>query len=776
MAGRTGRRLQQVSNGSPQPEGPVAQGVAQCPAGSPVNTSWVPASSIFDQLTADEISSVEPTDNFLFRIELFPPPKAEAVAFLGGVGPRPERFARAIVYRGADSPRHIMEYKVGPLPLNYSTAGIEELVDPGQIPFAKFPTSISTSAWTEAAVGPVALELRELFKNMTGGKCYSTTGPAEDDPSTELSNNSTEGSSAPDGGGCSNRDLSWLEYPDFHDTSPSRIAIIKWQFVPQRRNGEETYLHTLPVTWKLNETDPDPTMWPSYDFEYCNQGPFATAEDLLDALQAGDLKICSAPEFGDPVYDYSWATTDSNATKPGPGAQPGPREYSPSGPRFTVSPDAWAGRRFKWLGWEGHATIRPDTGLTLNDVAYKGKRIVYELAQQDMYVAYSGFGGAGQTIYFDSAYGMGYNNRPLVRGYDCPFDAHYMSSVLHYGSGSGAGVQHDVLCMFEDDMATTAWRHTHVSDSIAGPHADGARAVDFVVRAVSTIGNYDYIVETRFRQDASIEVRVTAAGYMSALYYDPAGQTFQEAPFGTRVHKYVLANIHDHLSGWKVDLDIEGRNNTLQVTEVKTGSYKDALAAIDPHAATPGWWTDLPLKYTHISTPDAETGFKIDLNRPQTFRIVNQNATNKWGSPRGYAIVHGATTSQLLPDWHPLTQAAAWTKYNVAVTQQHDEEYRAHASMYDMYNPAHPLVSLDHYLNGESVTNADLVNWVMVGLQHVPRSEDVPLIYNMAVNFFIKPWNYFDQLEAINAGAADGQVAAECMPAAAGEASYKWTL
>ena len=57
---------------------------------------------------------MQPTDNFLFRMELFPPPKAEAVAFLDGVGPEPERFARAIVYRGADSPRHIMEYKVKP--------------------------------------------------------------------------------------------------------------------------------------------------------------------------------------------------------------------------------------------------------------------------------------------------------------------------------------------------------------------------------------------------------------------------------------------------------------------------------------------------------------------------------------------------------------------------------------------------------------------------------------------------------------------------------------
>ena len=38
----------------------------------------------------------------------------------------------------------------------------------------------------------MAFELRELFKNMTGGKCYSSTSPAEEDPSAELSTNSTD--------------------------------------------------------------------------------------------------------------------------------------------------------------------------------------------------------------------------------------------------------------------------------------------------------------------------------------------------------------------------------------------------------------------------------------------------------------------------------------------------------------------------------------------------------------------------------------------------------
>lgn len=46
------------------------------------------------------------------------------------------------------------------------------------------------------------------------------------------------------------------------------------------------------------------------------------------------------------------------------------------------------------------------------------------------------------------------------------------------------------------------------------------------------------------------------------------------------------------------------------------------------------------------------------ISRPQKFRFVNSKYTNKWGMPRGYAIVHGATTSQLLPPSHPLTRGA----------------------------------------------------------------------------------------------------------------------
>lgn len=179
----------------------------------------------------------------------------------------------------------------------------------------------------------------------------------------------------------------------------------------------------------------------------------------------------------------------------------------------------------------------------------------------------------------------------------------------------------------------------------------------------------------RFKQDASVEVRTTMAGYMSTLFYDPHGQTTRNAPFGTRVHKYVFANLHDHLSSWKVDLDVVGVNNSfvtqarriigrgcccLRLPEslqgaarhasrrcrflidsstlrsrmrmvgtlstgrrtqtVKVGTYEDALREIDPEAKMPGWAHQPYLKYISTERRDFELGLKVNASRPTVSR------------------------------------------------------------------------------------------------------------------------------------------------------------
>ena len=42
---------------------------------------------------------------------------------------------------------------------------------------------------------------------------------------------------------------------------------------------------------------------------------------------------------------------------------------------------------------------------------------------------------------------------------------------------------------YEEDAGTTSWRHTN-TDGVDGPHLDAMRKLDFVIRSVSTIGNY----------------------------------------------------------------------------------------------------------------------------------------------------------------------------------------------------------------------------------------------------------------------------------------------
>ena len=145
--------------------------------GSVASDSWHPRSAdVFNQLTLEELGVVQayltaaldlhdptatpgmatPLQNFLSRIELLPAPKEAALAHLDGLtGEAPPRYARATVARGAARPRDVMEYRVGPLPLDPATATLEELRAPGEVPFTKRPLDVTTASWPEAAVGQV---------------------------------------------------------------------------------------------------------------------------------------------------------------------------------------------------------------------------------------------------------------------------------------------------------------------------------------------------------------------------------------------------------------------------------------------------------------------------------------------------------------------------------------------------------------------------------------------------------------------------------------------
>ena len=106
------------------------------------------------------------------------------------------------------------------------------------------------------------------------------------------------------------------------------------------------------------------------------------------------------------------------------------------------------------------------------------------------------------------------------------------------------------------------------------------------------------------------------------------------------------------------------------------------------------------------------------------------HAADTRGPPaRSQVIKLGPTVAQSLPDEHPFVKASAFSKYALAVTRRKESEHRV-TSVYDLYAPAEPRVSLDGFIDGEGIMREDLVAWVTLGKEHLPRTEDLPLISN----------------------------------------------
>jgi len=139
---------------------------------------------------------------------------------------------------------------------------------------------------------------------------------------------------------------------------------------------------------------------------------------------------------------------------------------------------------------------------------------------------------------------------------------------------------------------------------------------------------------------------------------------------------------------------------------------------------------------------------------PSIWRIVNKAARGAHpdAATPGYAILPASSASQQLPRDHPLVTSASFSRYNLAVTRRYDSEARA-SSIYDLFGQSSaPYFDFDTYLaNNESIEDKDLVAWVTIGKEHLPRSEDIPLITNFGTSFLLWPWDVF----ATNAGSQD---------------------
>lgn len=112
----------------------------------------------------------------------------------------------------------------------------------------------------------------------------------------------------------------------------------------------------------------------------------------------------------------------------------------------------------------------------------------------------------GSTVFLDRAFGMGSSTKELLKGYDCPADAQYLSMTVHEAQGSSTRL--DAVCVFERDSGKPLSRHTGwlsnemgVRRPLVVPSVDerltftrfelqAVKGYELVIRSISTVGNY----------------------------------------------------------------------------------------------------------------------------------------------------------------------------------------------------------------------------------------------------------------------------------------------
>jgi primary-amine oxidase len=410
----------------------------------------------------------------------------------------------------------------------------------------------------------------------------------------------------------------------------------------------------------------------------------------------------------------------------------------------TVQPDGPSFRRqgseVRWQNWRLHYGVHPRRGLELYDVAYedagRARTILYRASVSEMIAPYGDPSFGSWYPQDEGDYGMvSYGRNSVIPLDDAPANAVFAGAAIADDRGNPIEIPRAVA-IYERDGGLL-WRH--------GLQARRARKL--VLTAYSTIDNYDYAFNWILGQDGTIEVEVMLTGMMNIR--DVKDQREDERThlghpmFGHLVAPGVNAPNHQHFFSFRLDFDIDGPGNNT-VLELNTESSPVDERNRKGEAFS---MTARPLR------AEQEAQRMMNLGASRKWKVVSTRDTNALGQLSGYALLPGENSiPYAAPDSAP-RRKAGFINAHLWVTPYSPEEMFA-SGEYVNFNLSGEGLPKWTSAN-RSIEDRDIVVWYTLGVTHIPRAEDWPVMPVHPTGFRLVPAGFFSQNPAMDAPASD---------------------
>jgi primary-amine oxidase len=395
----------------------------------------------------------------------------------------------------------------------------------------------------------------------------------------------------------------------------------------------------------------------------------------------------------------------------------------PEGASFVLD-----GHELRWQKWSMRVGFNYREGLVLHTVGYEGRPVAYRMSFAEMVVPYRDPSPEHfrRTAFDVGEWGLGFMTTSLTLGCDCLGEISYLDATLHDSRGEPYTIK-DAVCVHEEDDAVL-WKHV---DEVAG--AEVRRSRRLVVSFHATVANYEYLAYWRFYQDGNIECEIRATGIMVTSHF-PEGE---QPPYGDLVDERTYAPFHQHFLVARLDLDIDGRDNTAYMSE----SEALPVGPDNPHGLA------LVQRNTPLRTEE-EGKQDYDWHTQRYWKVVNDDVKNGLGTPVGYKLVPGGCFPAMLDPSSPVFERAGVIGHNLWVTPYREDERWPCG---EFVNQSAADTGLAEWTEeNRSIENTDIVLWYVFGLHHITRPEDWPVMPVDTVSFWLKPAGFFDRNPALD--------------------------